>query len=66
MLKKKSEIFLHLNLSFHLVTGEGGWHCGRRPGAGEGAFQEQIRKGEELSALVDNHDGGNLKVQFKC
>ena len=29
-------------------------------------FQEQFRKGEELSAQVDNHDGGNLKVQFKC
>ena len=29
-------------------------------------FQEQFRKGEELSAQVGNHDGGNLKVQFKC
>ena len=29
-------------------------------------FQEQFRKGEELSAQVGDHDGGNLKVQFKC
>ena len=37
-------VFLHLNLYFHLVTGEGGRHCGRRPGAREGAFSGAVQE----------------------
>ena len=42
--KKILKYFLHLNLSFHLVTGEGGWQCGRRPRAREGAFSGAVQE----------------------